>query len=321
MMGDQSAIEWTEATWNCLIGCTRVSAGCQACYAERLVHRGLSPQHRGLTRIVNGTPHWTGAVRLVESALDLPLRWRKPRRIFVNSLSDLFHEAVPDEWIDRIFRTMLSAPQHVYQVLTKRPARMLEYLKDQGLGWPWPFVWLGVSVEDQTTADERIPVLLQTPAAVRWVSYEPALGPVTFHPLADRMYRMFSRWYGPDGQFDPTGSQPEKERMEAYFPRVDWIVVGGESGPGARPFDLAWARQTIAQGLAAGVPVFVKQLGALPYEHNGDWPLLYRDAPPARYFSDYDGSDVFYADDLIRDHKGGNPLEWPEDLRVREFPR
>ncbi len=346
-MGDKSEIAWTDATWNCLVGCTRVSAGCTHCYAERLVHRGLSPQHRGLTRIVNGAPHWTGEVRLVESALDLPLRWQKPRRIFVNSMSDLFHEVVPDEWIDRIFGVMAKAHWHTFQALTKRPARMLDYLTGPAAGgrhiweaaqavayptwaitgheprggWPLPNVWLGVSVEDQATADARIPILLQTPAAVRWVSYEPALGPVDFSTY---MYEtIISR------------------------PPLDWIVVGGESGPGARPFDLAWARQTITQGRAAGVPVFVKQLGA--------WPIV-----PARKTFDsfqtwvnkasswlisgdlcidsvgrvlHNGADFMRARDggtfpvsiyerlPLRDRrKGADLAEWPPDLRVREYP-
>jgi protein gp37 len=230
-------------------------------------------------------------VRLVEEALDRPLNWKKPRRIFVNSMSDLFHEAVPDDWLDSIFRAMMHAPQHIYQILTKRPERMLAYLRDQGLGWPWRHVWLGVSVEDQATADERIPLLLQTPAAVRWVSYEPALGPVSF------------RW----ASWEPWNAR--KDRGEALnhldgLRRLDWIVVGGESGPGARPFDYAWARSTITQCRTAGVPVFVKQLGARGWN-----------TPPPGETRRM--QDVFVKP---RDRKGGDPTEWPEDLRVREYP-
>jgi protein gp37 len=209
-MSTGTTIEWTEATWNPLVGCSRVSAGCQRCYAERLVHRGLAPQHRGLTKLVGGEPRWTGEVRLVESALSLPLRWKTPRRVFVNSLSDLFHESVPDEWVLSIFEVMGGAWWHTYQLLTKRPERMAAVierinptLREQGrapFGPVWKHVWLGVSVEDQATADERIPLLLETPAEVRWVSAEPLLGPVDFSP-----------WFPP------------------RQPALDWVVVGGES--------------------------------------------------------------------------------------------
>ncbi|HET6374196.1 MAG TPA: phage Gp37/Gp68 family protein, partial [Candidatus Polarisedimenticolia bacterium] len=257
-MGDKTKIQWSEASWNCLVGCSRVSEGCRHCYAERTAYRAGAmgtKQYEGITKKVGGEVRWTGEVRFVESALDLPLRWKKPRRIFVNSMSDLFHEKVEDEWINRIFGVMAKAHWHTFQVLTKRPDRMLRYLTTTAAGgrhiweaaqavaypawaitaheppsgWPLPNVWLGVSVEDQATADERIPLLLETPAAVRWVSYEPALGLASF--------------FGPDS---PTWNRDGG---------LDWIVVGGESGPDARPFDLAWARQTIAQCRAGGVPV------------------------------------------------------------------
>lgn len=313
-MGNNTAIEWSDASWNPLVGCSRVSEGCRHCYAERQAYRaeamGIS-RYDGITRKVGGEIRWTGKVALVESALALPLKWKTPRRIFVNSMSDLFHEQVKDEWIAAIFAVMFMAGHHVYQILTKRPERMhrwltwfqdqpdkagllLEALADvspQALDWPmgraktgpWPkpHIWLGVSIEDQATADARIPLLLQTPAAVRWVSYEPALGPVDF-----------ARVRIPHGLVEINGGE---------LPGLDWIVVGGESGPGARPFDLAWARQTIAQGREAGVLVFCKQLGARPYtieEELGDVHML-----------------------KFTDRKGGDPAEWPEDLRVREYPK
>ena len=169
-------------------------------------------------------------------------------------MSDLFHESLPDAAIDRVFAVMADCPQHTFQVLTKRPERMLQYVT----GKPLPNLWLGTSVENQATADVRLPLLLQVPAAVRFVSYEPALGPVGF----------------------------------AFA--VDWIIVGGESGPGARPFDIAWARQTIAHCGTTRTACFVKQLGAKPIE--GCHPLA------------------------LRDRKGGDWSEWPEDLRVRQFP-
>jgi protein gp37 len=297
-MGDKSGISWTDATWNPLVGCSRVSEGCRNCYAEREAAGRLAktPKYQGLAREVNGHPSWTGELRLWEPHLDQPLRWRAPRRIFVNSMSDLFHEKVPDEWIDRIFAVMCKARQHTYQVLTKRPKRMRAYMDAHwptvcGVrpGEPPHHIWLGVSVEDQATADERIPLLLQTPAAVRWVSYEPALVAVDF-----------SRWLfaaGEDGEPAPRNR-----------PGLDWIVVGGESGPSARPFDLSWARSTVAYCRHAGVAVFVKQLGARPFE---------RDAC-AEAVADSEGHRMLLG---LRDRKGGDPSEWPQDLRVREYPK
>ena len=317
---DGSKIEWTDATWNPIRGCSRVSEGCRHCYAERVAARfnwpvpddgmenlekGLPPSkagpYHGLAAMTKDGPRWTGEVRFVEDKLDAPLRWKKPRRIFVNSMSDLFHEKVPDKWIDLIFAVMALAPKHTFQVLTKRPERMLSYFsvgnciygcindatrpqkhRTVSCWWPLPNVWLGVSVEDQATADKRIPLLLQTPTAVRWVSYEPALGPIDLHQV-------------PPGGALPIGSQGVARDG------LDWIVVGGESGPGARPFDLAWARAVVAQGKAAGVPVFVKQLGAQPFER-----MISRGHP---FFMTY------------KNKKGGDPAEWPEDLRVREYPK
>jgi protein gp37 len=282
-MSQKTSIEWTGATWNPVRGCSPVSAGCKNCYAERQGGRFCGPGKAfdGFVQIGkngNAGPHWTGKVELVEKHLDDPLHWRKSQRVFVNSMSDLFHEALSDEAIDRVFDVMLNCPRHTFQILTKRPERMLEYSRDQVNLWrePWPFpnVWLGVSVEDQKTADERIPLLLQTPAAVRFVSYEPALGPVDFEQFALKTL---------DGGENPG---------------IDWIIVGGESGPGARPFDIQWARKTVAQCKAAGVACFVKQLGAEPVGFGDDY----------EYWCD------------IRDRKGGDWDEWPPDLRVREFP-
>ena len=208
-MGDTN-IQWTDAVWNCVRGCSRVSRGCGdstggGCYAERQAIRFAykGGPYKGLVKSTSHGPRWTGKVQLVESMLDLPLRWRKPRRIFVNSMSDLFHENLSDEAIFRVFMVMQAAKRHTFQVLTKRPERMRDFARKWKSGdlpmptfgdgdnprpdqqewtWPLPNVWLGVSVEDQATADARIPVLLNTPAAVRFVSYEPALGAVDFSP-------------------------------------------------------------------------------------------------------------------------------------------
>jgi len=247
-------IEWTDETWNPVTGCTRISEGCERCYIERtpplrMAHRRFDSPQIGAT---------TG-VRLHPERLRRPLEWRKPRRIFVCSMADLFHEDVPDNYIGSVFDTMASAPQHTFQVLTKRPARARTLLQrwqtnaesdthfqaswrrhdmlwcDASL-WPLPNVWLGVSAEDQRWADIRIPVLLDTPAAVRFVSAEPLLGPID---LTRR------------GLLAPD----EFER------RLDWVIVGGESGRGARPMHPEWARSLRDQCTAAGVPFLFKQWG------------------------------------------------------------
>src|SRR3990167_4286965 len=197
-MGDKSAIEWTDATWNPVTGCTKVSQGCKHCYAERLAPKVFAGQQIGDVRTGEQRPRVFTDIVCHPERLDQPLHWKKPRRIFVNSMSDLFHEDVPDEFIGHVFFRMAYLPRHTFQVLTKRPQRMLEWVAGQGLNAirygereeaeeqekqaPWPLrnVWLGVSVEDPATAAPRIQLLAETPAAVRFVSYEPALGPVNF---------------------------------------------------------------------------------------------------------------------------------------------
>ena len=336
-MADTS-IEWATKVWNPVRGCSIVSAGCRSCYAMKQAHRFAGPggKYEGLTQMSRGGPVWTGEVRVVPEMLEAPLHWRKPQRVFVNSMSDLFHEDVPEKLIDRVFAVMALCPQHTFQVLTKRPERMRHYLshttgpgnvltrviaaaqriemprgqrKPDGPGWLWRNVWLGVSVEDQATADERIPLLLETPAALRWISFEPALGPVDFSTgFADR-----SDWcdlYGHDiGDHDGTCMQCSYDPDRHY---LDWIVVGGESGPGARPFDVEWARSTVEQCKEAGVSVFVKQLGARPVCGG-------QDLRPARS-SDQPGADLERFPMRLRDRKGGDMEEWPADLRIREWP-
>lgn len=255
-MSDKTGIEWTDATWNPLRGCSRVSEGCRHCYAETVAGRFSGPgmPYEGLVTKTTQGPTWNGTVKLMpEDILSQPLRWQKPRMIFVNSMSDLFHEAVPDEFIADVFRTMAWGHQHTFQVLTKRPERMVRLLSNyefqdsvtdnahECADWQWPLknVWLGVSVEDQATADERIPLLLLTPAATRWVSAEPLLGPVDL--------RRFLEFY--------VGSSNET----AFG--LDWVVVGGESGPKARPMHPDWARNLRDQCASAGVPFLFKQWG------------------------------------------------------------
>lgn len=319
-MADQSHIEWTDATWNPIVGCSVVSPGCTNCYAMKMAGRleavsraheasnggdpGPLEHYRRLTRVTRSGAVWTGTVRQApEHLLTKPLRWRKGRRIFVNSMSDLFHEDVPDEWIDRVFAVMALCPQHTFQVLTKRADRMRAYLSRHRwhiwakLGramdpecWsalppvmggdctPLPNVWLGVSVEDQQRADERIPDLLATLAAVRFLSCEPLLGPVNlvkirrFAPgIADREF--FDSLTGT--AVTDLGSRVITLPLNPPA-RIDWVICGGESGPGARPMHPDWARSLRDQCAAAGVPFFFKQWGEWgPYDRGrlGDGQL------------------------------------------------
>jgi protein gp37 len=223
------------------------------------------------------------------------MRWKKPRRIFVNSMSDLFHEGFSILDVEHVFRVMLSAPRHTYQILTKRADIMAFRVpiimnRIYGPHWSMPdFIWLGVSVENQEYANKRIPLLLRTPAAKRFVSYEPALGPVDFDSSLGG-----TRWIGGQrgcGQLDKRGVHHHDDRCSSG---IDWIIVGGESGPGARPFDIQWARNTVRQCREAGVAAFVKQMGAHVIQGGERRKKA--------------------------DKKGGNMHEWPHDLRVREFP-
>lgn len=278
-MNHGTKIEWTHApgykgeTWNPVRGCTRVSEGCRNCYAEIMAARFSEPGMwgHGFAEMRGGDHRWTGRVELVESQLDLPLRWRAPRCIFVNSTSDMFHEYVHDEMIDMVFGIMALCPQHIFIILTKRQKRMRAWLTFDRIeavhrqaedamthreqiepNWPLPNVILGVSVEDQATADERIPHLLATPAAVRFVSAEPLLGPVDF-----------VRWL-PICRV--TTCYPDREKAvelkpsKKDGPHLNWIVAGGESGPGARPMHPDWARLIRDQCQEAGAAFFMKQM-------------------------------------------------------------
>ena len=298
-MGDGTTISWTNATWNVTRGCRRVSTGCEHCYAERQAIRMSGPggAYHGLVKSTTNGPRWTGEVSFDVSALNLPLHWKSPRTVFVDSMSDLFYDKFTDEQIAAVFAVMAACPQHTFQVLTKRARRMCEWftwfsshgyapgqmleknlyelakLDDStdlrftdeewlcaltnvvngyaawphqiGDGnpldgsrprWPLPNVWLGVSVENQDAADERIPNLLATPAAVRFLSCEPLLGPIDFGHQGPIM-----RW------------------LRADSLGVGWVIAGCESGPGARPCDVAWLRSLRDQCAAAGVPFFLKQ--------------------------------------------------------------
>jgi len=349
-MSDRTGIEWTAtvnpdgtitpgATWNPIRGCTKVSPGCANCYAEVFAERW---------RGVKGHPYEQGFdLRLVPEKLTEPLRWKKPRRVFVNSMSDLFQDRVPDSYIDQVFAVMALAPRHTFQVLTKRAERMRDYMSSvvNGCGvaarisaaaqvilgfngsvykgkpaalpdadvfwigscnppdlpyrerwilktWPLKNVWLGVSVENQHFADERIPCLLQTPAVVRFISAEPLLAPLFG----------LGQWLCEGADSRPMWTQycPVDEHGFARIKGLDWVIVGGESGNGARPFNMEWARSIIEQCKSANIPVFCKQMGAKAFEP-------YSDGTP-------------FVECHFKSHKGGDMDEWPEDLRVREFP-
>lgn len=271
-MGDKTGIAWTDATWNPIRGCTPVSEGCRYCYAASVAARFSGPgmPYEGLAERTPKGPRWTGEVRLIEDHLDDPLHWRKPRRVFVNSMSDLFHPALWLQVIARIFAVMAAAPQHTFQVLTKRPERMAQLLNDSGFLsaveefavirlWPLPNVWLGTSVENQEAAGERIPHLLRTPAAVRFLSCEPLLGPIDLEGRLDTDHEC------PEG--GPVCGQCFAGAPAA---RIHWVIVGGESGPNHRPFDPAWARSLRDQCREAGVAFFFKQVGGLRPTSGGD---------------------------------------------------
>jgi protein gp37 len=295
-MSGTSKIEWTGKTWNPIRArlkadtkwgyhCEKVSTGCRNCYAERMNGRMLPAWGTGLGYTVPNREKVE--IYLDEAELLKPLKWRKPTRVFPCSMTDLFADFVPDEMIGRMAQIMDSTPRHTYQVLTKRSTRMRDLWRS---GVP-SHVWLGVSVEDEANARKRIRDLQATPAAVKWISYEPALGPVNWTP-------------------DLMGG-------------ISWIVIGGESGPGARPFDVQWARQTITACLRNDTAVFLKQLGAHVVDRNdagfdGDgyraWPMGTRHE---ELDNCYQGAPVRVR---LEDRKGGNPAEWPQAVRVREMP-
>lgn len=271
-----SAIEWTDETWNPVVGCDQVSPGCAHCYAKELHDMRHRAYQAGKLRNLPQYAQPFEVVQLMPDRVDAPLHWRKPRRVFVNSMADLFHDDVPFDFIDRVFAVMALADRHTFQVLTKRPTRMLEYFSDP---WQWAKVegtaqaiyeaqtgedpsmwlavhgplgnvWLGVSVENQRWANERIPLLLQTPAAVRFLSCEPLLGPIDLTRLRPKGSTWLDCLDGREhigrGVFD--GDE-----------RVDWVIVGGESGPDRRECKVGWIEDVVAQCEFAGVPCFVKQ--------------------------------------------------------------
>lgn len=346
-------IEWSDKVWNCIRGCSIVSDGCRFCYAMRQAHRFNfeGGPYQGLTVLTSTGPKWNGDVTLLPDKLGDPMRWKKPARIFVNSMSDVFHEGVDDSFIDRIFGVIQLCPQHIFQILTKRPERMMQYMNEPGRGgkvmeaaareafdqdtlvsrhgklpetaeyhweasnqlgqsvitvktgtWPPPNAWLGTSVENQKTFVERMEYLVATKASVRWLSVEPLLGPidasVVIHP---------SGWVA-----------------TAYaLANTHWVVVGGESGPGARPMHPEWACTLRDQCNTRGIPYFFKQWGDWsPQAANGftQWPVIEPNKPvllpahPGRQ-----GQDSHQVMVRLGKHKAGRVLdgrEWNEYPRI-----
>ena len=342
-----SKIEWTGETWNPVAGCSIVSPGCTHCYAMKMAHRLAAmgvPHYAGLTKVVNGNAVWTGKIAQAPDAILLkPARRKKPTMWFVNSMSDLFHEDVPDEWIDRVFAVMAECPQHTFQVLTKRSARMRAYMTSYAAGERQPVdigrriclpmslrpigseggfvsqappnVWLGVSAERQQEADARIPDLLATPAAVRFVSAEPLLGPIRF--WGDNGEGLLR---GPgvvvSGGMTPSTPDGASEGYDDSYAGLDWVIVGGESGHGARPMHFEWARSIVTQCREVGVAVFVKQMGRSARSNRHD--AVQATALGAGWRADGPGAPEGIVS--FQNRKGGDQIEWPSDLRVREMP-
>jgi len=299
-------IEWTNETWNPILGCSKISAGCKNCYAifqsyrNKAISQKLKEDGKNLGRLAYYEKltekddfgiDWSGEIVFVPEALEIPLKRKKPTMYFVNSMSDLFHENVPNDWIDQIFSVMAISKHHTFQVLTKRPQRMRDYLLNDetqtflrnlaqnNLGF-LENVWLGTTCENQKTLDKRLPFLLETPAKVRFLSCEPLLENINLN--LDGIIDIF------DEEIGEATVQPKDA--------LHWIIVGGESGHNARPCNQSWLRSIVEQCQKFNVPVFVKQLGSNVVNEN-EFSLR------------------------LHHRKGGDIEEFPTDLRIREFPR
>lgn len=308
----ETKIQWTGKTWNPIrarnretgeVGwfCEHVSSGCDHCYADAMNQN---------TYFGNGLPYKASILPklelfLDEKMLEAPLHWRTPRKVFPCSMTDLFGRFVKDEWIDKIAYVMWKANWHTFQTLTKRADRMLDYMKSPNLPEckPIPNWWMGVSVENQKTADERIPLLLQTPAKLRWISAEPLLGPIDFSH---------------DTEVGPMTWLQRHDLGSESTERLDWVVCGGESGLGARSLDLNWLKSIVSQCQASDVPVFVKQLGYRPW-----WDGIGVGSPGEHIYLEANNMNGRngWRFDCMKDRKGGLIEEWPWDLQVREFPK
>lgn len=357
-----TSIEWAMMVWNAVVGCTRISPGCEHCYAEVMAWRhvlmcralGRPCKYEGTVHLVGGKPRWTGVLKFDKDALMIPIRRKKPTTFFVDSMSDLFHEKAKLHWIDQLVSVMAQTPQHTYQILTKRADALLAYslemarlspvnralrivrsmyldhpaeylmggnVTTSGMPWPLPNVHLGVSVENQKTFEERTELLGRTPAAVRFLSMEPMLEEID-----------------PGNAFD---DPPEGSR----YGRIDLVIIGGESGHHARPFNIAWPRPVIAAARAGGARVYVKQMGSRPVKvtrRSFDTWLTWVHKAPTRVdkgdvcidamgrvlkngadFAKARDENAFpvgiYAPVKLKDRKGGDMAEWEDDLRIREL--
>ncbi|HAO12140.1 MAG TPA: phage Gp37/Gp68 family protein [Planktothrix sp. UBA8407] len=291
-------IQWCDETINPIVGCSRVSPGCERCYAASAAKSARLQQFPQYQKVAS----WNGTVELVPNQLDRPYEWKKGKRIFIGSMTDLFHENTPFSWLEEIMAMIEETTQHTYQILTKRPERMIEFFdwysrrcSDESIGdikWRMPDnIWLGVSCENQAMADKRIPLLMQIPAKVRFLSCEPLLEPINlskFLPIewSEIAEDWIESWPG-------IGSYNAND-----YP--SWVIVGGESGAGSRACHVDWLRDIASQCQSAKIPVFIKQLGnnaiATRTDHTGNYKLK------------------------IKDRKGSDILEWFEDLRIQQFP-
>lgn len=350
-------IEWTSTknpdgsiskgeTWNPTAGCSKVSPGCKNCYAIKDAVRLSGNNNPKISEKYAGTTsgnNWSGQINLanVETLLK-PYFWTRPRKIFVNSMSDIFHENISFEWIDKVFSIMSLSPQHTFQVLTKRAERMHEYFEsfkyhtvyERGvINGDWlrsilsedavdkvikanfskglPNVWLGVSCENQKEADERIPYLLKTPAAVRWLSCEPLLGEINFKIAKNFKCSLTEGYWMAETKTVVDDYNYWMIRQNG----ISWVVVGGESGNGARPCSVDWIRSIVEQCKSASVPVFVKQLGEWSYDNK-----VWGKHLPAPMKVMEKGKKSFPFQNH-KDKKGGDISEFPQDLQIREFPK
>jgi protein gp37 len=315
-----TTIEWTNEVWNPTTGCNKVSRGCKNCYAEKMHKRLQGMKMPGYNRNFLEGAYPNGA------ALTRPFKWKKPRKVFVNSMSDLFHHNIPFEYVDHVFAVMALTPQHTYQILTKRPERMAEYFsempwervfhigeisqlayinrwskKNNNPNFPLPNVWLGTSVENQAAADERIPHLLNCPAAVRFLSMEPLVWPVNLNNIVEKV----------DGGF-------QSSTCLAPHPVVDnatihWVIVGGESGSKATPIHPDWVRSLRNQCEHAGVPFFFKQWGQWCPREEYSFASGSPDLASCKRFTFPDGQEVY----KVGKHHSGNTLDGRTYL---EFP-
>lgn len=292
-------IQWTNRTWNPIVGCSKISEGCQQCYAQTVANSARLQQFPQYQKVAQ----WNGTVEFVQSQLLKPLSWKQPQHIFVCSMSDLFHHNIPFDWIDQVFAVMALANHHTYQILTKRPQRMQQYflskfrprvkkliddfpirLEDKiGKGHCFDHLWLGTTIENQEVADQRLLALLGIPTNnLKFISGEPLLGEIDLS-IYFGLYQIEDngKW------FLKFGSRWAKS--------PDWVIVGGESGSNARACNVEWIRSIVKQCQASEVPVFVKQLGSNPVDNEGKRIKL-------------------------KHRQGGNVDEFPADLQLRQFP-